>query len=72
LIFPDHTTPKKVIFNPRVDMFELLQVNGLFDYVAQSSKSDVRMFAMSNGVISRPIVNSSLYSDHSIVNQEYQ
>lgn len=50
--------PKKVVFNPRVDSFELLQIKGLFDVLANlTNTTDLRMFAMSNGVISRPIVS---------------
>lgn len=48
--------PKKVVFNPKVDNFELLQIKGLFDVLSNITKTDLRMIAMSNGVMSRPVV----------------
>eukprot|EP00347_Sterkiella_histriomuscorum_P013638 403363952 len=57
LIFPDmKPVPRKVVFNPRVDNFEMLQISGLYDLLANLTTTDLRMFAMSNGVISRPIL----------------
>ena len=44
----------KVIFNPIIDDFSLLEVKGLYSKFA--SESDIEMLAMSNGVISRPTV----------------
>lgn len=47
---------RKVIFNPEVDNFEFLSIKGLFDAVSGVGKSDIRMVAMSNGVMARPVV----------------
>ena len=49
-------TPKKVVFNPKMDNFELLQINGFYDVTANISSGDQRLMAMSNGVKSKPIV----------------
>ena len=49
-------TPRKVVFNPKIDNFELLQINGFYDVTANISSGDQRLMAMSNGVKSKPIV----------------
>ena len=52
LVFPTYDGgAKKVLFTPRVDKFEVLQINGLYD-VFKSSK-DATISAVSNGVESR-------------------
>ncbi len=63
MFFPDMTAgPMKVVFNPVVDNFELLQVkNFLKIYINQTNSSvanntNFRIQIMHNGIVSRPIV----------------
>ncbi|CDW79912.1 h aca ribonucleoprotein complex subunit 3 [Stylonychia lemnae] len=56
IVLADQKSPRKVVFNPRIDNFELLQVQGFFDVSANLTDGDFRLFAMSNGIKSRPIL----------------
>ena len=56
LFFKQMDTVKKVVFTPRVDMFESLQIKGLFTQFKDSKIGDLTVTAMSNGVKSRPAV----------------
>ena len=54
--------PQKVVFNPVVDNFELLQVQGMLDiYGAQNQSlmgdSNLRIQIMNAGLVSRPVVS---------------
>ena len=44
----------KVLYNVKVDNFEMLTVKGLFEKF--KDQANVTMFAMANGVTSRPTV----------------
>ena len=62
MFFPDLALPKKVIFNPRVDQFELLQIKSFFDIYSPlttariGNSTDFRIQIMFNGILSKPIV----------------
>ena len=51
--------PQKVVFSPRVDSFEVLQIKGLYDkFHAYNKTTGIRLSttAMASGVISKPTV----------------
>ena len=59
LFFDQMDPPQKVVFSPRVDSFEVLQIKGLFDKFHEYDKrTGVRlsMTAMASGVMSKPTV----------------
>lgn len=64
IFFPDlQGAPKKVVFGPTVDNFELLQVQNFLNIYYNQTNSSVtndnnfRIQIMVNGVVSRPIVS---------------
>ena len=56
-LFFDQLDPvKKVVFTPKVDNFEVLQIKGLYEKFEQNQEGDLTVTAMSNGIASRPAV----------------
>ena len=57
LVFPDMNitggAPRKVLFNPRMDRFEVLQIHGLYDVFVNDTSAT--LYAYSNGVRSREV-----------------
>lgn len=62
IMFPDlNGGTKKVVFNPNVDQFEMLQIKGFFNIYSQLSSNitnttSFRIMVRFNGFTSRPIV----------------
>ena len=59
LFFDQMKPPQKVVFSPRVDSFEVLQIKGLFDQFADWRGLGVTRFSMTamvSGVMSQPSV----------------
>ena len=54
LYFP--TIQQKVVFGPTVDLFDALQIQGLWSHFKNHSQGDLVMTAISNGIESRPVV----------------
>lgn len=54
LYFP--SIEQKVVFGPTVDLFDALQIKGLWQHFKTHSSGDLLMTAISNGVESRPVV----------------
>ena len=68
IMFPDLIGgTKKVVFNPSVDQFELLQIKGFFNIYSQPSSNitnttNFRVMVRFNGFTSRPIVRNHIQS----------
>ena len=45
---------KKVVFNPEIDKFQALQIQGLFSKFEASPENELTVTTVANGVVSRP------------------
>ena len=60
--------PQKIVYAPKVDKFESLQVKGLYEEFKDHIEGDLHVTAMANGIASRPAVFKNNLEQAQIMN----